>query len=151
MSSLRYLNFKRYCWINQHVQYHLFVQSVYRSRQMKEQLFGIDISFIWRQLINCSSCSTIVCGINSDLVDTLVSTIVYMFVIPTCKCPYGQSQNAPPATDNDIWWGPKPIIWLGIHMILALCCAYMWNCPQCRSSMAWQTSPHHDNCGYDAL
>ncbi len=42
---------------------------------MKEQLSGINIAFMWRNLINCSSCSTILCGSYIDIMGCLVWTI----------------------------------------------------------------------------
>ncbi len=60
----------------------MLVQYLQHSWQMKEQRLEFNISFYLVKLDKQFNCSTIVYGIHSDLVDSLVSTIVYMFVMP---------------------------------------------------------------------
>ncbi len=52
---------------------------------------GFKYIFVWRILINCSTCSTVFCGNHRDSVDYPVSTIHY--VIQSCIRPYDQSYS----------------------------------------------------------
>ncbi len=65
--------------------WHMLVHYLQHALQMTEQRLEINKVFKWRKVINCSSYGIIS---HSDLVDSTVSTIVYIFVIHTCKCPW---------------------------------------------------------------
>ncbi len=71
------LTFDRCCWTNQHVECHMLVQYLHHSWQMKKQFLENNITFIWRKLINCSSCRSMFCGIHRDPMNSLLSTIDY--------------------------------------------------------------------------
>ncbi len=50
----------------------MLIQSINHSWQMNEKLPGINICLMWRKLTNCSSCSTIYCGIHMDPMDFII-------------------------------------------------------------------------------
>ncbi len=70
-----YLTFESFCWINQYVKYHMVLIAVHHLWQLKELSLGTNILFYLRKIDKLVKLQHMFCGIHSDLVASLVSTL----------------------------------------------------------------------------